>query len=55
MILVVSYTLDLDASSISVTGPCITGSSKVLGSRVRKHISICSATFYARTQPSASS
>jgi hypothetical protein len=42
------------ASTGSSAGPCTTGSKEMLGSRLRKHISTCSTTVWARARPSSS-
>jgi hypothetical protein len=49
-----SSTPSLAASADPSTGPCTAGSREMLGSRLRKHISMWSATACARARPSSS-
>jgi hypothetical protein len=49
-----SSTPSLAASADPLTGPCTAGSREMLGSHLRKHISVWSATAYARARPSSS-
>jgi hypothetical protein len=50
----VSSTPSLAASADPSTGPCTTGSREMLGSRLRKHISMWSAIACAKARPSSS-